>query len=56
MKKTYAIPELKLQSFLEENIVTNSVISDPTKTTEDNVQNYISSQDLGEAQKVLLIW
>lgn len=56
MKKTYAIPELKLQSFLEENIVTNSVISDPTKTTKENVDNYISSQNLGEAQEVLLTW
>lgn len=56
MKKTYAIPELKLQSFLEENIVTNSVISDPTKTTEENVDNYISSKKLGEAQKVRLTW
>lgn len=56
MKKTYAIPELKLQSFLEENIVTNSGISDPTKTTSDNVQNYIKSNNLGEAREVLLTW
>lgn len=56
MKKTYNIPEIRVTAFAEESVLTSSGYSDPTKTTQENVANYIEKNNLGEAKTVILTW
>lgn len=57
MKKTYNIPEIEITVFKAENVLTASGgYSDLTKSTEENVNNYLQENNYVEAASVILTW
>lgn len=60
MKKIYVVPKMETIRFSAENILTDSAVvpgTDPSKTTEENVNAYIEQSGLGKADAtVRLTW
>ncbi len=60
MKKIYVVPKMETIRFSAENILTDSTVvpgTDPSKTTEENVNAYIEQSGLGKADAtVRLTW
>lgn len=57
MKYTYKVPEITVAKFEKENVLTlSATYSDPTKTTQENVNNYILKNDLNNDANIMLEW
>lgn len=56
MKKTYNIPTMNIETFLTESVVTASGNPESSKTAEENLNEYISENNLMVSNEIKLVW